>query len=107
MAGMYCMSDLLELSLRAGAEELSLHTGEAPVMKIRGESSTIEVAVMTTDDLTKLFQSIATEEQLKELHTCGDVHFVYQFQNSVRFAVAAKFQREAFNVEFKNLGRAL
>ena len=105
MAGMYSMNDLLELSVRAGAEELRLRTGEVPIMIIQGESTAIDVPVVTTDNLTELFRSIATEPQLKELRVCGDTHFIYTFQNSERFGVTAKMLRESFNVNFRNLSR--
>jgi len=105
MAGMYCMDDLLELSLREGAEELRLRAGEAPVMVIQGESIRIDVPAMTADNVTELFQSIATVEQLKELRACGDIQFIYVFQKSARFGVKARMQREAFDLKIRSLGR--
>ena len=103
MAGMYCIYDLLELSLREGAEELRLRTSKAPIMVIQGESIAIDVPAMSTDDVTELFQSVATGEQLKELHACGDVHFIYVFEDSARFSVTAKMERDALDVNFRNI----
>ena len=103
MAGMYCMDDLLELSLREGAEELRLRAGKAPVMVMHGEAIAIDVPAMTAEDVTELFQSVATEEQLRELRKCGDIHFVYVFQNSARFGVTAIMERGAFDVKFRNI----
>ena len=105
MAGMYSLNDLLELSLREGAEELRLRTGEAPVMIIQGEATAIDVPAMTTDNVTELFRSIATEGQLEELRRCGDTHFIYVFQSFGRFGVTAKMQRESFDVQFRNLSQ--
>lgn len=105
MAGMYSMNDLLQLSVRAGAEELHLRTGKVPVMIIQGESTAIDVPAVTTDDLTDLFRSIATEQQLNELRICGDIHFIYLLQNSGRFGVTAKMLRESFDVKFRNLSQ--
>jgi len=107
MAGMYCMDDLLELSLREGAEELRLRTSEAPVMVIQAESIGIDVPAMTTDEVVELFQSVANAEQLKELHACGDVHFIYVFEDSARFSVTAKMEREALEVNFRNISRGV
>jgi Tfp pilus assembly pilus retraction ATPase PilT len=103
MAGMFCMNDLLELSLGSGAEELRLRTGQAPAMIIQGKSITIDVPVMTNDHVTELFRSIATGEHIKELASCGDTHFIYAFQGSARFSVTAKMQRDALSVNFRNL----
>lgn len=103
MAGMFCMNDLLELSLGSGAEELHLRTGEAPAMIIQGKSITIDVPAMSIGDVTELFRSIANGEHIKELGACGDTHFIYAFHGSARFAVTAKMQRDAFSVKFRIL----
>jgi Tfp pilus assembly pilus retraction ATPase PilT len=105
MAGMYCMKDLLELSLRESAQELHLRTGKAPVMVLRDGTVSIDVPVMTADNVAELFQSMATREQVQELHKCGDICFIYVFQNSARFAVTAMMQCEAFDLVIKSLGR--
>jgi Tfp pilus assembly pilus retraction ATPase PilT len=105
MAGMYCMKDLLELSLRESADELRFRVGEAPAMVLRGEMVAIDVPVMTADNVTELFQSVATKDQWQELRRCGDIHFIYLFQNSARFAVIARMQHEAFDMTIRNLGR--
>jgi Tfp pilus assembly pilus retraction ATPase PilT len=105
MAGMYCMDDLLNLVLRESAEELRLQVGEPPVMVLRGEPLAIDVAAVTRDNVTELFQCLATENQLKELHACGQVQFIHLFQNSARFSVTARVQHEAFDVNIKNLSR--
>ena len=102
---MYCMKDLLELSLRESARELRLRAGEAPVMMVRDETVSIDVPAMTADNVAELFQSLATGEQLQELQKCGDISFIYVFQNSARFAVTATMQCETFNLTIKSLGR--
>jgi Tfp pilus assembly ATPase PilU len=105
MAGMYCMKDLLELLLREGAEELRLEVGEPAVMVLRGEPLAIDVPPLTSENTAELFRSIATEDQMEELRRCGDIHFIYVFQNSARFGVAAAIQRDDFNLKIRNLGR--
>ena len=104
MAGMYCMKDLLELLLREGAEALRLRTDCPPVMVVQGEPLAIDVPTVTADNVAELLQSIATEGQMGELRACGDIHFIYVFQNSARFAVTAAQQHEALNVEIRSLG---
>ena len=102
---MYCMKDLLELSLREGARELRLRAGEAPVMMVRDEMVSIDVPAMTADNVAELFQSVATREQLQELQKCGDISFIYVFQNSTRFAITATRRSEAFDLIIRSLGR--
>ena len=104
MAGMYCMKDLLELVVREGAEELRLDVGRRAVMVMGGKPRVIEVPTVTSENTAELFRTIATGEQMAELRKCGDIHFIYLFQNSVRFSVAAAIQQDEFNLKLRNLG---
>lgn len=105
MSGMYSIKDLLELILREGASELRLRSDKPPVMMVQGKTVSVDVPAVSNENITELFQSIATEEQTKELHSCGDIHFIYLAQNLGHFAVSAKIQREFFEVNFRNLSR--
>ena len=102
---MYCLKDLLELAVREGAEELRLEVGRPAVVVLRGEARAIDVPPITSENAAELFRSIASEAQMEELRKCGDIHFVYLFQNSVRFGVAAAIQQDNFNLKIRNLGR--
>ena len=105
MAGFYSMMDLLKLVAHERAEELRLHVGEPPLIVLRGNTRVLDVPAVTTESADELLRSIASEEQMGELHRCGDIHFIYNFQNSARFAVSAATQHENLNVKIKNLGR--
>lgn len=105
MAGFYSMKDLLKLVAHERAEELRLYVGEPPLIVLRGEARALDVPAVTTESVDELFRSIATKEQVGELDRCGDIHFIYNFQNSARFAVSAATQHENLNVKIKNLGR--
>jgi hypothetical protein len=41
---------------------------------------------------------------MKEVHQCGDIHFIYDFQNSTRFGVTAALQHEGLGLKIRNLG---
>lgn len=106
MAGMYCMSDLLALVLREGVAEMRLVAEQPPVLLRNGAPATsVDPAPLTNQNILQLLQSIATPQQLAELNKCGDAHFVYVFQDSARFAVAAAMQSEALEVKIRNLTR--
>jgi Tfp pilus assembly pilus retraction ATPase PilT len=72
---------------------------------LRGEPRTIDVRAVALQDVSELLRSIASDEQMEELHKCGDLHFIYLFQNSARFAVTAHRRREDVNLRIRNLGR--
>jgi len=99
------MNDLLELVLQEGAEELHLKTGRSPVMVSGGEPVAIDVPATTADNVSELFESIATREQSSELQKCGDTHFIFVFRDSSRFAVTAAALREGLEMNLKNLDR--
>jgi Tfp pilus assembly pilus retraction ATPase PilT len=106
MAGMYRMKDLLELLLRERAGELRLASGEAPFLIAREKKVSIDLPEITSSELRELLQTVANEEQLAELGRCGDVHFIYVFQNSARFAISAVLKGDdALAVNVKNIGR--
>jgi Tfp pilus assembly ATPase PilU len=105
MAGMYNMEDLLNLIAREGAEELRLEPGRPPVMVLQGKARVIDGSLVSSDNVTELFRSIATEEQSRELSQCGDIHFTFAAQNSARFSVGAGLRKECLSLRIKNLGR--
>ena len=105
MAGMYNMNDLLNLVAREAAEELRLEPGMPPTIILQGKSRIIDASLVTDDNVSELFRSIATEEQRRELARCGDIHFTFVAQNSARFSVSAAMQRESLTLRIRNLAR--
>ena len=105
MAGMYCVDDLMNLAAREGAEELRLQAGQPPVMVVKGAAHALNLPPLTSDNVTELFRSFATEDQVQELQLCGDVRFNHVFQNSARFGISASLGREGICLKMKNLGR--
>jgi Tfp pilus assembly pilus retraction ATPase PilT len=105
MAGMYCLNDLLNLTVRERAEELQLEPDKAPVIVVHGEPRALDLPPLTSDNVAELFRSFATAEQLEELRRCGDIHFNYTFQNSARFGVAASQEHQEIRLKLKQLSR--
>jgi Tfp pilus assembly ATPase PilU len=99
------MNDLLNLVARQGAAELRLQPDSPPVMVLHGQPRVIDGPLVTSDQVTELFRSIATEEQNRELDQCGDIHFSYNAQNAMRFTVTATTKGGNLSVRIKNLGR--
>lgn len=102
---MYCMNDLMNLAAREAADEFWLEAGQAPVMVLRGKARALDLPPLTEDNVTQLFRSFASPEQIEELSRCGDVRFNHMFQHSAQFAVMALMQREHLTLKLKNLGR--
>jgi Tfp pilus assembly pilus retraction ATPase PilT len=102
---MYCMNDLMNLAAREGAEEFRLEAGQPPIMVLHGRARALDLPSLTEDNVTELFRSFASPEQIEELRRCGDVRFNQIFQNSAQFAVVALMQHEHISLRLKNLGR--
>jgi twitching motility protein PilT len=101
MAGMYCITDLLDLLVKESAEELRLHTDAAPQITVRGQVRRLDLPVLTTDNIAELFGSVARPEHAEELRLCGDAHFNYTSPHSGRFLVRASSERTGFTVSIK------
>jgi Tfp pilus assembly ATPase PilU len=105
MAGMYCLTDLLDLAVSESADELRLTTGKPPVIIVCGQLRTLDLPELSTDNVAELFSSFAISEQTEELRRCGDIRFNYTSASSGRFAVKASTERESFTLSMKPLGR--
>jgi len=103
MAGMYCLTNLLDLAVRESAQELRLEKGKPPVIILRGQSRTLDLPELTADNVADLFSSLATPEQTEELRRCGDIHFVCTSPRSGRFVVNASSGRQDFTLSIRPL----
>jgi len=103
MAGMYCLTDLLDLAVSEGAEALWLESEKPPVIVVRGQVRTLDLPALTTDNVADLFSSFATWDQTEELRRCGDIRFNYASPRSGRFAVKASRERLGFTLKMKPL----
>jgi Tfp pilus assembly ATPase PilU len=105
MAGMYSMNDLLKLLAQQGGEEVRLEPGKPPVMVLQGKPKVVDGALVTSDYVSELLRGVATEEQRRELDSCGDLHFTFVAAGSSRFSLQAAIQGENLSLRIKNLGR--
>ena len=87
----------------ARGEELRLQVANSPVMTLRGEQRSLDLPVVTSDHVAELFRTIATDQQMEELEQCGNIHFIYVFENRARFSVTAVMQHQDLNLKIKNL----
>lgn len=105
MPGMYSLKDLLNLVIQEHAEELQLEPDLPPRMVLHGKERVLDGPPVTSDDVTGLFRSIATEAQQRELELCGDIRFRYAAEHSAQFNVSAGIQAKRLSLRIRNLGR--
>jgi Tfp pilus assembly pilus retraction ATPase PilT len=100
---MYSIKDLLALIEDAGAQEMRLRPGEPPVMISKGQSRPVAVHPLTADNITELLKTLASDEQLRELQSCGDTRFIYQSGPTARFSIVATLKGEELRFQIRNL----
>lgn len=106
MARFYTINNLLDQLLREGGSELRILAETPPLIILPDRQITMDAVCITEENITELLYNMATVEQMKELKTCGDVHFIYLFRNWVRFAVTASVaHNNRSSIQIKNLGR--
>src|ERR1041385_7099252 len=98
MAGMYSMKDLLNLLAQEGGEEVRLEPGKPPVMVLQGKPKVVDGALVTADCVAELFRGVATEDQRRELDSCGDIHFTFVAGGSARFSLRAALHGGNFSL---------
>src|SRR5215510_2264028 len=99
----YDMTDLLTLVTTDGAEGLSLHAGQKPVVHLGGEPHPIDGAVISRANAETLFRSLATIRQVRELHEHHTAEFIYTFRDSTQFRVQARMQQDRVELELQRL----
>ena len=105
MAGMYSMNDLLKVMAQEGAAELHLEPDRPPVMLLHGKARVLDGPLITSDDVSRLFGAVATEEQRRELDICGDARFRYLGEHSEQYAVKAQLHEGILSLRITNLSR--
>jgi len=102
---MYRMNDLLKLMAQEGAAELRLEPDRPPMMLLNGKTRVLDGPLITSHDVSQLFESIATQEQRRELDLCGDVRFRYLGGRSEQFTVKAELHDATLSLRVTNLTR--
>ena len=81
------INDLLKYAIEAKASDLHLSTGSIPMVRIDGVMQTLQLAVMTKDDMLKISNEILNDNQSKILSDNLEIDFSYELENFGRFRV--------------------
>ena len=103
MSDGYDMTDLLTLAISEHAERLSLHTGQPPVIHVRGEANTVEGPAVTPDNADELLRSLAGTRYMREFRERGSVAFVHTFQDSAQFQVRARLEHDEIRIDLQRV----
>lgn len=94
--------DLLRLTVDSEASDLHLQSGNYPVLRIAGDLVfQTQLPVLTAQDMRRLFESTATEEQRRALARDLELDFAYSAEGIGRFRVNAHFQMGTLAMVFR------
>src|SRR5690242_11214019 len=95
----YDLNDLLTLVTEEGAEGLSLHSGQMPVVHLGGEPHAIAGPALTLENAEMLVKSLATTRQIRELRESRNSEFIYTFRESTQFKVQARIEDDQVQLD--------
>ena len=81
------INDLLKYAIEAKASDLHLSTGSIPMVRIDGVMQTLQLPVMTKDQMVKISEEILNNNQSKILSDDLEIDFSYELENFGRFRV--------------------
>lgn len=87
------MNELLQLVVDEGASDLHLEVGAAPVVRLHGAMTQLELPPLQPEDTERLIRSIANEKQIEQLTNQGGSDFGISFGDQARFRVSIFHQK--------------
>ena len=98
------INKLLETVSQAGASDLHLAVGNAPVARVNGELKMVQAAgALVPQDAEEVLRAVASPEQLAEFEQSKELDFSYSLPGVARFRVNASYQRGSISLSFRVL----
>jgi len=85
------------------ASDLHLVSGQAPVLRIRGDMERIKYKVLDNDELKGMLYEIAPEEKVKVFEETGDVDFGYDIPGMARYRANFFMQKYGCAAVFREI----
>ena len=81
------INQLLKYAIEAKASDLHLSSSSIPMVRIDGVMQTLQLPVMTDENMVKISQEVLNENQSKILSEQLEIDFSYELENFGRFRV--------------------
>lgn len=101
------MNELLQVVVDEGASDLHLEVGAAPVVRLHGAMTQLELPPLQPEDTERLIRSIANEKQIEQLMTQGGSDFGIPFGDQARFRVSIFQQKGYWGGVFRQIPNTL
>lgn len=101
------MNELLQLCVDNGVSDLHLEVGAAPVVRLHGAMTPLELPPLEPADTEALIRSIASEQQLQQLDEHGGADFGFAFGDQARFRVSIFHQKGCWGAVLRQIPNTL
>ena len=101
------MVDLLQLVVDEGVSDLHLEVGIAPVVRLHGDMTPLDLPPLEKEDTERLVRSIATDAQFAEIESNGGADFGFAFGDQARFRVSAFKQKKCLGMVMRQIPNTL
>ena len=81
------INELLKYAVEAKASDLHLSSGSIPMVRIDGVMQTLQLPIMTDDNMLNISQEVLNNNQIKILSDQLEIDFSYELENFGRFRV--------------------
>ena len=81
------INQLLKYAIEAKASDLHLSSSSIPMVRIDGVMQTLQLPIMTDENMVKISQEVLNENQNKILSEQLEIDFSYELENFGRFRV--------------------
>jgi twitching motility protein PilT len=92
---------LLEHALRTGASDLHIHTGAPVKIRVNGQVSDLDAALLSPQTAERIIQEVLTPEQIAILRDKGQIDFAYTLPGIGRFRSNAYRQQRGMDAVFR------
>ena len=101
------MNELLQLVVDEGASDLHIEVGAAPVVRLHGSMTQLELPPLQPEDTERLIRSIANERQLEQMENNGGADFGIAFGDQARFRVSIFHQKGHWGAVLRQIPNTL
>lgn len=101
------MNELLQLVVDEGASDLHIEVGAAPVVRLHGSMTQLELPPLQPEDTERLIRSISNERQIEQMESNGGADFGIAFGDQARFRVSIFHQKGHWGAVLRQIPNTL
>lgn len=95
------IAELFTLAIQNKASDLHLSAGLAPMIRIDGQLSPVNIPILCTEQIQLFLQTLMNRQQIKEFERHLEIDFVFEIPTRARFRVNAFMQSRGPAVAFR------